>query len=64
LLPALPDAWKKEGFVKGLVLRGGYTISFAWKDGKVTTWRIDGNEKDKLKVRVPGVPGITKSFIP
>ena len=34
LLPAAAVAWK-EGFVSGLCARGGYEVSFEWKDGKV-----------------------------
>lgn len=35
LLPALPSAWGTEGAVRGLCARGGYTVSFAWRDGRV-----------------------------
>lgn len=35
LLPALPEAWP-EGRVSGLRTRTGHSVSFAWKDGKVT----------------------------
>ena len=36
LLPALSDnpAWQ-SGHVRGIALKGGYTIDFEWKDGKV-----------------------------
>ena len=36
LLPALPSepAWR-SGHVRGLAVKGGYTIDFEWKDGKV-----------------------------
>ena len=38
LLPALPDepAWQ-TGHVRGLAIKGGYTIDFEWKNGKVTS---------------------------
>ena len=54
LLPALPDAWKAKGFVKGMAVRGGGTVSFSWKDGIVTDWKISGMKLKSVKVRVNG----------
>lgn len=42
LLPALPKAWASEGSVTGLKARGNATVDIAWKDGKVTSYRLYG----------------------
>ena len=34
LLPALPQAWR-SGKVRGLRVKGGKSVSFSWKDGRV-----------------------------
>ncbi len=41
LLPALPDepAWQ-SGHIKGVAIKGGYTIDFEWKDGKVIKYDL------------------------
>ena len=39
LLPTLPSAWK-NGYVKGIRARGGYTIDMEWKNGQVTNYSI------------------------
>lgn len=54
LLPALPDAWKAGGEIKGLKARGNYTVDLAWKDGIVTSYRIKGPDRKKVKVKVNG----------
>jgi len=58
LLPALPKDWAQEGSFAGLRARGGYRVDCAWKDGRVTDYRIvadKAKDKDaKVKVRVNG----------
>lgn len=54
LLPAIPDAWKSGGAVKGLKARGNYTVDITWKNGLVTDYKIRGTGGRKVKVRVNG----------
>jgi len=55
LLPALPDAWKSYGNIKGLKARGNFTIDMSWKDGKIVNYRIASPTTKKVKVKVNGV---------
>ncbi len=52
LLPALPKAWK-TGQVTGLRARGGLTVDIHWKDGKVTSYQVTGQNSKKVKVHFP-----------
>ncbi|NRF39874.1 glycosyl hydrolase family 95 catalytic domain-containing protein [Pedobacter foliorum] len=54
LLPAVPDAWKDYGSVKGLRARGNFTVDMDWKDGKITNYRIKSSSPKKVKVKVNG----------
>ena len=53
LLPALPDAWK-EGSFEGLMARGGFKVSCAWKDGLVIRCHIAGPEGKPFRLRCNG----------
>ncbi|SDD83605.1 alpha-L-fucosidase 2 [Mucilaginibacter pineti] len=55
LLPAIPDSWKASGEVKGLRARGNFTVSFKWKDGKVTSYQVTSTTPRKVKVKINGV---------
>ena len=49
LLPALPDAWP-EGRIRGMRLRGGAEIDFAWSAGKVTHATIRTSGRETLRI--------------
>lgn len=50
ILPALPDAWAKRGFFKGLCARGAYVVDCAWTDGRPVdvSVRSSVNAKDPV----------------
>lgn len=54
LLPAIPNAWKSSGRVTGLKARGNYTVDFAWKNGKVTDYKVYAAKGKKVKVLMNG----------
>lgn len=55
LLPALPDAWKTFGNIKGLKARGNFTIGMTWKDGKVINYTVASPIPVKVKVKANGI---------
>ena len=51
LLPALPEAWQKAGRVKGLCVRGGFVVDFAWRDGAIVELVVRSRRDSKGVVR-------------
>ncbi|RKE57477.1 glycoside hydrolase family 95 protein [Sphingobacterium detergens] len=50
LLPAIPEAWKKEGQVRGMRIKGNHTIDMEWKDGKILNYQIYSPKSQQLQV--------------
>ena len=53
LLPACPQEWK-DGSVSGLCARGGYEVSFTWKDGKVCDYTVKAKRPGSLTLLYNG----------
>jgi alpha-L-fucosidase 2 len=67
VLPALPAAWAAEGRATGLKARGGFEISFEWKNGRVTRLLVDSRvglpatiRYNDREVKVPAEKGKTQ----
>jgi alpha-L-fucosidase 2 len=58
LLPALPAEWA-SGQVAGLRARGGFTVDFAWADGRLQTATLHASQRQRCVLRAPGAVRIT-----
>ena len=63
----LPAAWAAEGRATGLKARGGFEISFEWKNGRVTRLLVDSRvglpatiRYNDREVKVPAEKGKTQ----
>ena len=55
LLPALPDYWKEEGRIAGVVARGGFVIDMEWKNGKISRLEVTSRLGGLLQIAGPGL---------
>lgn len=39
-LPAIPREWQRGGYVRGMKISGNRTVSFEWKNGEITEFRV------------------------
>ena len=51
ILPALPDELS-SGSVSGLKARGGFELSFSWKEGKITRLSVKSSIGGNLRIRI------------
>jgi alpha-L-fucosidase 2 len=46
-LPALPDVWE-NGSIRGICARGGFELSFDWKNKRITKTNITARAAGKI----------------
>jgi alpha-L-fucosidase 2 len=52
-LPALPVEWK-NGFLKGVRVRGGFVLDFAWENGSVSSLKIISKKGNLVRLKLNG----------
>lgn len=58
LLPALPREWR-EGRVRGLRARGGFEVSMAWANARVTEATLQATASRRCRLTATGVTSVT-----
>ncbi len=53
-LPALPQAWKQQGSIRGVCAMGGIEADFSWKNGEVTTATLRSKSDQTVRVKING----------
>lgn len=51
LLPALPEAWRQGGSIRGLKARGGFTVDFQWENGQVTSCIVKSEMRRTVSIK-------------
>lgn len=54
ILPALPRQWK-DGYVRGLRIRGGGDVEISWKDGKLEELCITSRTEKEFRINYGGI---------
>ncbi len=52
LLPALPQAWRTQGSLRGVRVRGGYELDFSWEDGDISRLTVKSLRQDTATLRL------------
>jgi len=55
LLPALPEAWQKNGSVNGLCGYGGFKYDIIWENGKIIKLKISSAKQGRIIIKT-GLP--------
>lgn len=50
ILPAIPKEWK-DGYVKGICIKGGHSADIFWTDGKLKKFVLTPGKNDIIKIR-------------
>lgn len=61
LLPALPEKWK-NGELKGVLARGGFELSFSWKEGVISELQIVSKVGGECRISGKGLESLLSDF--